>query len=226
MGAALIEELGIRDLGVIGEATLPLGPGFTAVTGETGAGKTMVVQGLGLLFGGRADAGRVRPDAPRAVVEGRLLLQEGSAALTRAFDAGAELDDGVLLVSRTVGADGSWSVSGRPHTVLLLTLLSEVGPDDAPTRIRAGSHRDVARVLGPDALDPFVAGPIVDAASASRPVHRATGAPGDMYVLHPFTVHAADEHRGRTPRFMAQAPIMLTSPVEPGAATPLASVFD
>ncbi|MDF2828964.1 MAG: protein involved in biosynthesis of mitomycin antibiotics/polyketide fumonisin, partial [Mycobacterium sp.] len=50
--------------------------------------------------------------------------------------------------------------------------------------------------------------------------------PGDMYVLHPFTVHAADEHRGHTPRFMAQAPIMLTSPVEPGASTPLASVFD
>ena len=64
----------IRGLGVIEDAVLPLGPGLTVVTGETGAGKTMVVQGLGLLFGGRADAGRVRPDAPRAVVEGRLLL--------------------------------------------------------------------------------------------------------------------------------------------------------
>lgn len=81
-------------------------------------------------------------------------------------------------------------------------------------------------MLTPDPLDPFVAGPIVDAASAGRPVHRATGEPGDMYLLHPFTVHAADEHRGHTLRFMAQAPIMLTSPVEPGAATPLASVFD
>ena len=97
----------IRGLGVIEDAVLPLGPGLTVVTGETGAGKTMVVQGLGLLFGGRADAGRVRPDAPRAVVEGRLLLAEGSAALSRAVDAGAELDDdGVLLVSRSVGADG------------------------------------------------------------------------------------------------------------------------
>lgn len=137
-----------------------------------------------------------------------------------AYDRGWHVD------ANTPGADGSWAVSGRPHTVLLLTLLSDVGPHDAPTRIRAGSHRDVARVLSPDPLDPFVAGPIVDAASEGRPVHRATGDPGDMYLLHPFTVHAADEHRGHTPRFMAQAPIMLTSPVEPGAATPLASVFD
>ena len=53
----MIEELGIRDLGVIAEATLPLGAGFTAVTGETGAGKTMVVTALGLLLGARADAG-------------------------------------------------------------------------------------------------------------------------------------------------------------------------
>ena len=96
----------IRGLGVIDDAVLPLGPGLTVVTGETGAGKTMVVQGLGLLFGGRADAGRVRPGTTRAVVEGRLVLAPGSAALDRAGDAGAELDDGVLLVSRSVGADG------------------------------------------------------------------------------------------------------------------------
>ena len=61
-------------LGVIDDAVLELSPGLTVVTGETGAGKTMVVQGLTLLFGGRADAGRVRPDAERAVVEGRLVL--------------------------------------------------------------------------------------------------------------------------------------------------------
>ncbi len=97
----------IRGLGVIDDAVLPLGPGLTAVTGETGAGKTMVVQGLGLLFGGRSDAGRVRPGAARAVVEGRLVLDGSSPALSRAVDAGAVLDDdGVLLLSRSVGADG------------------------------------------------------------------------------------------------------------------------
>ena len=96
----------IRGLGVIDDAVLELSPGLNVVTGETGAGKTMVVQGLSLLFGGRADAGRVRPGADRAVVEGRLVLPPASAAVARALDAGAELDDGALLVSRTVGADG------------------------------------------------------------------------------------------------------------------------
>ncbi|NUP74137.1 MAG: AAA family ATPase, partial [Sinomonas sp.] len=56
----MIEELRIRDLGVIADATLPLGPGLSVVTGETGAGKTMVVTALGLLLGGRSDAGAVR----------------------------------------------------------------------------------------------------------------------------------------------------------------------
>ena len=110
--------------------------------------------------------------------------------------------------------DGSWVVTGRPHTMLLLTLLSEVTIDDAPTRIRAGSHRDVAAVLGEEPLDAVSAGRLVDAASADRPVTHATGSPGDMYLVHPFTVHAADEHRGRTPRFMAQAPVLLTRPFQ------------
>lgn len=108
--------------------------------------------------------------------------------------------------------DGSWVVTGRPHTMLLLTLLSEVTIDDAPTRIRAGSHQDVAAVLGDEPLDAVSAGRLVDAASADRPVTHATGSPGDMYLVHPLTVHAADEHRGRTPRFMAQAPVLLANP--------------
>ncbi|MEO6114844.1 MAG: AAA family ATPase, partial [Pseudolysinimonas sp.] len=66
----MIEEISIRDLGVIGEARLPLGAGFTALTGETGAGKTMVVTALGLVLGERADAGAVRLGASQAVVEG------------------------------------------------------------------------------------------------------------------------------------------------------------
>ncbi len=117
----------IRGLGVIDDAVLELSPGLTVVTGETGAGKTMVVQGLGLLFGGRADAGRVRPGAARAVVEGRLLLAAGHPALDRALDAGAELDDGALLVSRTVSADGRSRahVGGRGVPVGVLAELSE-----------------------------------------------------------------------------------------------------
>lgn len=120
-------------------------------------------------------------------------------------------DRGWHIDANTPLPDGLWAVTGRPHTLLLLTLLSDVGPDDAPTRIRVGSHRDVAGVLGPDPVELAEMGRLVAYASASRPVTYATGSAGDMYLLHPFTAHAADEHRGSTPRFMAQTPIMLTA---------------
>ncbi|CBG74166.1 putative DNA repair protein [Streptomyces scabiei 87.22] len=102
----MLEEMRIRSLGVIDDAVVELSPGFTAVTGETGAGKTMVVTSLGLLLGGRADPALVRIGAKNAVVEGRIAVPEGAAAVVRAEEAGAELDDGALLISRTVSAEG------------------------------------------------------------------------------------------------------------------------
>lgn len=117
--------------------------------------------------------------------------------------------------------DGSHLCAARSATLLCLTLLSEVGPDDAPTRVRVGSHRDALRVLGDRVMDPFEAGPLLDEASAHRPLAYATGSPGDVYLLHPLTVHAADEHRGAEPRFMSQSPIFLTEPVDPGAGNAL-----
>ncbi|MEV3905758.1 mitomycin antibiotics/polyketide fumonisin biosynthesis protein [Mycobacterium sp. NPDC050551] len=135
-------------------------------------------------------------------------------------------DRGWHIDANTPAPDGSWSVSGRPHTLLLLTLLSEVGADDAPTRIRIGSHREVATALGERRFSFQDSTPIVDEASAGCPVGYATGSPGDMYLVHPFTVHAADEHRGATPRFMAQAPVMLTGPLTPGSESALARVWD
>jgi DNA repair protein RecN (Recombination protein N) len=123
----VLEEIRIRGLGVIDDAVLELSPGLTVVTGETGAGKTMVVQGLSLLFGGRADAGRVRPGADRALVEGRLALDGASPAVARAVDAGAELDDGALLLSRAVGSDGRSRahVGGRTVPIGVLTEIGE-----------------------------------------------------------------------------------------------------
>jgi DNA repair protein RecN (Recombination protein N) len=104
--AGRLTELRIHGLGAIEEATLELGDGLTVVTGETGAGKTMVVQGLTLLFGGRADPGRVRASG-RAGVEGRLLLPPESPVWERAADAGADPDDdGSLILARTVSAEG------------------------------------------------------------------------------------------------------------------------
>ena len=67
----MLTELRLNSLGVVAEAVLPLGPGLTALTGETGAGKTMIVAGLGLLLGARADASLVRNGQDRALVQGR-----------------------------------------------------------------------------------------------------------------------------------------------------------
>ncbi|RVU25465.1 DNA repair protein RecN [Streptomyces antnestii] len=117
----------IRSLGVIDDAVVELSPGFTAVTGETGAGKTMVVTSLGLLLGGRADPALVRIGAKAAVVEGRITVSEGTAAVVRAQEAGAELDDGALLISRTVSAEGRSRahLGGRSVPVGMLTELAD-----------------------------------------------------------------------------------------------------
>src|SRR3954454_170496 len=151
----------IRGLGVIDDAVLELSPGLTVVTGETGAGKTMVVQGLSLLFGGRADAGRVRPDAERLVVEGRLALDVRSPAVARALDAGAELDDDVLLLSRAVGNDGRSRahVGGRSVPVGVLGEIGEHvlalhGQSDQQRLLKPAEQRAALdRYAGPDVLD-------------------------------------------------------------------------
>lgn len=123
----VLEEMRIRSLGVIDDAVVELSPGFTAVTGETGAGKTMVVTSLGLLLGGRADPALVRIGAKAAVVEGRIVMRPDAPAALRAEEAGAELDDGALLISRTVSAEGRSRahVGGRSVPVGLLAELAD-----------------------------------------------------------------------------------------------------
>ncbi|WGW13181.1 DNA repair protein RecN [Saxibacter everestensis] len=102
----MIEELRIRDLGVISEATVELGPGLTVVSGETGAGKTMVVTALGLLLGARADSGAVRAGAKQASVDGSLRLPADSRAAARIDEAGGEIEDDGIVLSRSVLASG------------------------------------------------------------------------------------------------------------------------
>ncbi|MFF9343031.1 MULTISPECIES: DNA repair protein RecN [unclassified Streptomyces] len=123
----VLEEMRIRSLGVIDDAVVELSPGFTAVTGETGAGKTMVVTSLGLLLGGRADPALVRIGAASAVVEGRISLPPGAPVAARAAEAGAELDEGALLVTRTVSAEGRSRahLGGRSVPVGLLAELAD-----------------------------------------------------------------------------------------------------
>ena len=101
----MITELRIADLGVINDATIALDPGLTVVTGETGAGKTMIVSGLGLLLGGRADPQAVRRGSERARVEGRFRI-DNPELLRRVAEAGGEMDDEELILGRHVTAAG------------------------------------------------------------------------------------------------------------------------
>ena len=102
----MISELRITDLGVINDTTMSFDPGLTVVTGETGAGKTMIVTGLGLLLGGRADPKLVRAGAERARIEGRFSTTPVET-VNRVLDAGGDLDDdGELLVARHLTATG------------------------------------------------------------------------------------------------------------------------
>ncbi len=106
-GLAMIDRLVLRDIGVIDEATIDFHPGLTVLTGETGAGKTMVLTGLALLAGAKADAGIVRSGAPSAAVDGEWTVPTGEPVLERLADAGADVDDdGRLVLARTVAAEG------------------------------------------------------------------------------------------------------------------------
>ena len=120
----MIEQIRIRDLGVISDAQLDLGPGLTVLTGETGAGKTMVLNALSLLLGSRSDSSSIRKGQDQAFVEGRWLLAKD--ALERIVASGIEVEDQELIVSRSVSSEGrsKASVSGRSVPV---GILSEIG---------------------------------------------------------------------------------------------------
>lgn len=102
------------------------------------------------------------------------------------------------------------NIRSRGRALLMLFLFSDTGEDDAPVRIRAGSHRDIARALAPAGeagltlreLLPHIAG------AAGRPEVTATGSAGTVYLCHPFLVHSAQMHRGSAPRFLAQPPLL------------------
>ncbi len=152
----MIEEIRIENLGVIGAAHLELSPTLTVITGETGAGKTMVLTGLSLLLGGRADPGSVRPGALRAVVDG-VLVEAGPTAEARAREAGAELDEGALLITRAVVAEGR-SRSYLGGRAVPQAVLAEIAAD----LVTVHGQSDQLRLRAPgqqrSALDAF-AGP-------------------------------------------------------------------
>jgi len=150
----VIEEIFIRNLGVIGEARLPLGPGFTAITGETGAGKTMVVSALGLLLGERSDAAAIRSGSAQAIVEGRWLIDDTGAVAERVRDAGGDLDDGELIIGRSISAEGRSraTVGGRTTPV---SVLGEIGEQLVVVHGQSDQIRLRSATAQREALDRF-----------------------------------------------------------------------
>lgn len=124
----MITHLSIRDLGVIEAADLPLGPGLTVLTGETGAGKTMVVTALGLLMGRRAEPSLVRSGAAGAVVEATVVTEPEGPVARRVIEAGGDLDAGELVLARRVPAEGRARAFAGGRAVPA-SLLSEVAED-------------------------------------------------------------------------------------------------
>jgi DNA repair protein RecN (Recombination protein N) len=159
----VITELRITDLGVIDDATLSLDPGLTVVTGETGAGKTMIVTGLSLLLGGRADPKLVRSGADRARIEGRF-FEATPDVVDRVLEAGGELDDGAeLLIARHLMVNGrsraylgGASVPAGLCAEVTADLVTIHGQSEQVRLVEPGRQRQVLdRFAGADVQDPL-----------------------------------------------------------------------
>ena len=157
----MISDITITNLGVISEARLPLGPGLTVVTGETGAGKTMVVTALGLLLGDRADSARVRQGSSATWVEGRFTIASDSPVRERVADIGAALDDDELIVAREVLQEGRSRavIGGRNAPVATLSDIAEhlvvIHGQSDQIRLKSESAQR-------EALDRFAGAPLVE----------------------------------------------------------------
>jgi DNA repair protein RecN (Recombination protein N) len=157
----MLRDLHITDLGVIDDARIEAAPGLNVLTGETGAGKTMVVDALTMLLGERVNPGAVRAGRPAALVEARLRVDQAPAAVAALDQAGLEADDGEVIVGRQVAAEGRSRahVQGRMATVsalgaLIATLVEVHGQHDFQGLLRPAVQRDLLdRYAGPEVLE-------------------------------------------------------------------------
>lgn len=149
----MIEEIYIRDLGVIKEAKLPFGPGLTVLTGETGAGKTMVLTALGLLIGARADASSVRKGQDQALVEGRWVVHPENPVVARVIEAGGSVEAGELIINRSVGTERSRSSAGGVSVPA--GVLAELGENLVVVHGQADQIRLKSAAAQRSALDTF-----------------------------------------------------------------------
>lgn len=152
----MLRELHVRDLALIEEARLEFGPGLNVLTGETGAGKTVLVEALNLLLGGRGDSGLVRTGASRLELEAAFDLAEDSAAWRLAEEYSMELEGGELVLRRTIAPDGKGRcyMNGSMSTVGAMNRLGEYlvdihGQHEHQRLLRPSSHREYLDDYGP-----------------------------------------------------------------------------
>lgn len=151
---------------------------------------------------------------------GRWVPRPSLGSFPLRFPHPAEPDDAGWHIEGSYLPEGAtWyftNLHSRGRALLMLFLFTEVTEDDAPTRIRVGSHLDIPPLLAPygeDGVSGLALAPALTAASAHRPLALATGHPGDVYLCHPFLVHAAQPHHGTRPRFLAQPPLHPAAPL-------------
>lgn len=150
----MIEEISIRDLGVISDAKLKFGPGLNVLTGETGAGKTMVLTALGLLLGDRSDVGAIRQGSEQATVQGTWRLPEGNAVAQLVVEAGGFVEENTLFVNRTVSRDGrARAAVGSVNAPI--SLLSMIGSKLVVVHGQADQIRLKSPTAQREALDNF-----------------------------------------------------------------------
>ncbi|WP_433798880.1 phytanoyl-CoA dioxygenase family protein [Actinomycetospora sp. CA-084318] len=182
-------------------------------------------------FAAAAQAPVLHEAFDQLVGPGRWVARTGLGTIPVRFPSPDEPgDDGWHVEGSFAGPDGGPRVNLRSdgRALLMLFLFADVGPDDAPTRIRVGSHLDVPPFLadvGDEGRAWMAVCQDVVPASAHRPVATADGAAGDVFLCHPFLVHAAQPHRGTRPRLMAQPPLEPAGPPDLDAPFPVATAI-
>ncbi|GAA3532399.1 DNA repair protein RecN [Aeromicrobium panaciterrae] len=165
------QHLRLSSLGVIDSAELELSSGFTVITGETGAGKTMVVTALGLLRGDRADLGLVRQGADQARVEASIGVPPGAAAVAAVEEAGGRIDDDVVILGRVLSSQGRSRALAGGATVPA-ALLAEVTDELVAVHGQSDQHRLLRSAEQRAALDRFAGAEFLAASEAYEPVYR------------------------------------------------------
>jgi len=187
----VIEDLHIRNLGVIPEARITLRAGFTVLTGETGAGKTMILTALGLLSGARAEQAWIRAGADEALVEGVLRVPAAGPLAVTIAELGLDTDEGALVLGREIGSRSRAFAAGRLSTAAVLEQVMgavlAIHGQGSTTRLSRPSVQRQALDLALVAADPAAASLTSDMATAHRElvsltaeIDRLTGSARDL----------------------------------------------